>query len=70
MTELLQYVVIGLGPGTYLDSQHWGLHQNETITVRGYDYGRNGSRVFIATEVRRGNETWKLRRDDGTPLWK
>jgi sporulation protein YlmC with PRC-barrel domain len=62
--------VIGLGPGTYLDGQRWGLRNNETITVRGYDYGQSGSRVFIATEVRKGNEVWKLRRDDGTPLWR
>jgi hypothetical protein len=62
--------VIGLGPGTYLDTQRLSVRPNETITVRGYDYDRNGTRVFIATEVRKGNETWKLRQDDGTPLWR
>jgi sporulation protein YlmC with PRC-barrel domain len=62
--------IIGLAPGTYLDSQHWQLRANDTITVRGYDYGQAGRRIFVATEVRKGNETWKLRRDDGTPLWR
>jgi sporulation protein YlmC with PRC-barrel domain len=62
--------IIGLAPGTYLDSQRWSLRNDDTITVRGYDYGQNGRRIFVATEVRKGNETWKLRRDDGTPLWR
>jgi sporulation protein YlmC with PRC-barrel domain len=63
--------VIGLGPGTYLDSQRWAFRTNETVTVRGYDYGHNGSRIFVATEVRKGNnETWRLRADDGTPVWR
>lgn len=62
--------IIGLAPGTYLDSQRWSLSTNDTITVRGYDYGQNGRRIFVATEVRKGNDTWKLRRDDGTPLWR
>jgi hypothetical protein len=62
--------VIALGPGSYLDRQRWDLRPNETIVVRGYDYDRDGRRVFIATEVRKGSQTWRLRSDDGTPLWR
>src|SRR5262249_23248774 len=61
--------VIALGPGNYLERQHWALRPSDVVTVRGWDTTRDGRRVFIATEVRRGNETWRLRRDDGSPLW-
>jgi len=62
--------VVALAPGNYLDSRRWVLRPQDTITVRGYDYDRNGNRVFIATELKRGNDTWQFRRADGTPLWR
>jgi sporulation protein YlmC with PRC-barrel domain len=62
--------VIALGPGNFLDGRGWKLRQNETVTVKGYETDYQGNRVFIATEVRRGNETWRLRNDDGTPVWR
>jgi len=60
---------VALAPGTYLDERRWVLNPRDTITVRGYDYDRNGTRTFIATELRRGNDTWQFRRADLTPLW-
>ena len=61
--------VVALAPGDYLDSRRYVLRQNDTVTVRGYDYDRNGRRVFIATELRRGSDTWTFRRADLTPVW-
>jgi sporulation protein YlmC with PRC-barrel domain len=61
--------VVALAPGNYLDSRHWVLRPNDTVAVRGYDYDRNGRRVFIATELRRGSDTWTFRRADLTPVW-
>jgi sporulation protein YlmC with PRC-barrel domain len=61
--------VIALGPGSYLERQHWTLRPQDSVTVRGFETTRDGRRMFIATEVRRGNETWRLRREDGSPLW-
>jgi sporulation protein YlmC with PRC-barrel domain len=60
---------VALAPGTYLDERRWVLSPRDSITVRGYDYDRNGTRTFIATELRRGNDTWQFRRADLTPLW-
>lgn len=62
--------VVALGPGTYLDQQRWSLRPNDQISVRGYDHERDGRRYFLATEVRRGNDTWTLRNNDGTPAWR
>jgi len=62
--------VVALGPGTFLDSRHWTLRPNDTVTIRGYDSDYRGNRVFMATEVRRGTETWRLRNEDGTPIWR
>jgi sporulation protein YlmC with PRC-barrel domain len=61
--------IIALGPGAYLARNRWDLRPSDTIAVRGYETNRDGRRVFMATEVRRGSETWRLRREDGTPLW-
>lgn len=61
--------VVALAPGDYLDSRRWSLRPNDTVTVKGYDYDRNGRRVFIATELRRGSDTWTFRRADLTPVW-
>jgi len=61
--------VIALGPGTYLDKQHYAFKPGETIFVKGYEVDRSGKRVFLAMEVKKGDALWKFRRADGTVLW-
>jgi sporulation protein YlmC with PRC-barrel domain len=61
--------VVALGPGSYLLRQRFDVRQNDQLVIRGYEADHNGRRFFYATEVRRGDEVLKLRRDDGTPLW-
>jgi hypothetical protein len=61
--------LIALGPGSNLDRHNWALRPNDTIFVRGYDYRTGDRTYFIATEVRRGSDTLRLRSDDGTPQW-
>jgi hypothetical protein len=61
--------VIALAPGSYLDKQRWELKPAETISIKGYELERDGRKVFISTELRRGDQTWKFRREDGSPLW-
>jgi len=61
--------VVALGPGTYLEKQKYVLKPGETIMVKGWEVDRSGKRVFLATEVKRGDTLWKFRRADGTVLW-
>ena len=61
--------VIALAPGSYLEKQRWELKPAETISIKGYELERDGRKVFITTEIRKGDQTWKFRREDGSPLW-
>jgi hypothetical protein len=61
--------VIALGPGEYLTKHKYELKPGETIAVKGYEVDRSGKRIFLATEVRKGDNVWKFRRADRTPLW-
>jgi hypothetical protein len=61
--------VIALAPGTYLEKNKYVLKPGETIAVKGYEVDRSGKRIFLATEVKKGDALWKFRRADGTVLW-
>ena len=61
--------VIALAPGTYLEKQKWELKPSDSISIKGYELERDGRKVFVTTELRKGDQTWKFRREDGTPLW-
>jgi hypothetical protein len=61
--------VIALGPGTYLEKNKYVLTPGETINVKGWEVDRGGRRVFLATELKKGDNLWKFRRADGTVLW-
>ena len=61
--------VIALGPGTFLEKQKYVLAPGDRIVVRGWDVDRGGKRVFLASEVRRGDATWRFRHPDGRVVW-
>jgi len=61
--------VIALGPIKFIERHRYELKPGETVGVKGYEVTRGGKTVFLVTEIRRGDQTWKFRRDDGTPLW-
>jgi len=61
--------VIALGPGTYLEKQHYVLRPGERVVVNGWDVDRNGRRVFLAGHVRVGANTWNFRRPNRTVIW-
>jgi sporulation protein YlmC with PRC-barrel domain len=59
---------IAIAPSNYFDSRHWRLRPDKMIGVTGYDDPVTGQ--FIAVVVDHENETWRVRRDDGTPIWR
>jgi sporulation protein YlmC with PRC-barrel domain len=61
--------VIALGPIKFIERNRYHLRPGETINVKGYEVMRGDNAVFLVTEIRKGDQTWKFRRDDGTPLW-
>lgn len=62
-------VSVPLGPKSYVDSQNLILAAGDKVTMKGWTIDRDGKNAFIASEVKKGNQTILLRRDDGTPLW-
>jgi hypothetical protein len=61
--------VIALGPGSYIEKQKYVLAPGDRIVVRGWDVDRGGRRVFLASEVHRGNAVWRFRNPDGRVVW-
>lgn len=60
--------LVSLAPSNYFESRHWRLRDNRQVTVTGYD--DPVTRNFVAITIDVGNETWRVRRDDGIPLWR
>ena len=62
-------VNVELGPAWFIDNQELHLGVDDKITVSGSRVKPSGVDTMIATEVRRGSDVLRLRRDDGTPVW-
>lgn len=62
-------VNVELGPAWFIDNQELHLAVDDKITVSGSRVKPNGVDTMIATEVKRGTEVLRLRREDGTPVW-
>lgn len=62
-------LVVHLGPSWFIDNQEPKLQVGDKVTITGSRVTLEGAPVIIATEVKRGADTLKLREADGTPLW-
>ena len=63
-------VPVHLGPDWYIDKQTPHIEANDTITVTGSRVTVGGKPALIAAQVKKGNETLKLRDDNGIPAWR
>jgi hypothetical protein len=61
---------VHLGPAWYLDHQDTQLAVGDRVDVRGSRVSVEGKPTLIAADVRKGNETLRLRDDQGLPLWR
>lgn len=62
-------IEVHLGPAWYLDNQEKLPAKGESVEVRGSRVEFDGRPALIATELRDGDMTLRLRDDDGFPLW-
>ena len=60
---------IALAPGTYLEKNKYVLNPGDRVRVRAWPTQRTGRGVFLASELRLGDNVWRLRRPDGRVLW-
>lgn len=59
-----------LGPGWYIEQQHFAIAPKDTVEVKGSRLSIQGQPTVIAAEVRKGGQVLKLRDDKGNPLWR
>ena len=59
-----------VGPSWYIDKQSPRIEANDTITVTGSRVTVDGKPAIIAAQVKKEDETLKLRDENGIPVWR
>jgi len=62
-------IPVHLGPAWYLSNQDMEIAAGDKVEVKGSRVDFGGKPAIIAAEVKKGDETLKLRDDDGFPMW-
>lgn len=62
-------LAVHLGPSWYVDRQPLKIARHDAIEVTGSRVIYDGKPALIAAEIRKGNETLRLRTAAGLPLW-
>jgi len=62
-------VEVALGPADFVKAQAVQLAPGDQVDVSGWRMQMGHGDIFVASEVRRGNETLQLRDEKGTPAW-
>ncbi len=62
-------IPVHLGPAWYINNQDMEVAAGDKVEVKGSRVEFGGKPVIIAAEVKKGDETLKLRDDDGLPMW-
>lgn len=62
-------IPIHLGPGWYIERLDTKIDKGDKVEVKGSRVTIAGKSAVIAAEVKRGEETLKLREDNGIPAW-
>lgn len=60
---------VHLGPSWYINKQDAKFAAGDVVEITGARAARSGQDIFIAAEIKKGNETLKLRDENGVPLW-
>jgi hypothetical protein len=60
---------VHLGPNWYIENQDTKIEANDVVEVRGSRVTFEGKPTLIAAEVKKGEETLRLRDQDGYPAW-
>lgn len=58
-----------LGPSWYVEQQQFAFAPKDRVAVKGSRLSIQEQPTVIAAEVKKGDQTLKLRNDQGIPLW-
>ena len=61
---------VHLGPAAYLDRENILLREGDPLEIVGSKVMMGPHEVLLARQLRRGEQSWTLRDDDGTPRWR
>ena len=64
-----QNLLVYLGPHIYVDLQNVCIVSGDKVEVKGVKTVLDGQIIFLAGQVRKGDEVLMLRDDNGVPLW-
>lgn len=64
-----EVVDIHVGPTWYLKQQKYAFAKDDQIEVIGSRVKYQGADVIVARQIKKGDNTWKLRDERGIPLW-
>jgi len=64
-----EVIAVHVGPGWYVEEQNFQLEKGDQVVVSGSRMTFNEQPAIIATQVSKGDEVLRLRRDNGTPVW-
>ncbi len=62
-------VSVHLGPGWYIEEQGITIEPEDKVEISGSKVTFDGEEAVIAAEVKKGDETLKLRNENGISLW-
>ncbi|MEW6614304.1 MAG: DNA-binding protein [Thermodesulfobacteriota bacterium] len=62
-------ISVHLGPGWYIENQDIKINPKDKVDVKGSRITFKGKPAIIAAEVKKGDETLKLRDENGFPVW-
>ena len=63
-------IMVHLGPTSYMNQQQIQLNPGDVVEVTGSKMERGGRTMMMAKEVTVNGKTFKLRDDQGLPLWR
>ncbi|NTU42318.1 MAG: DNA-binding protein [Nitrospirales bacterium] len=62
-------IPVHLGPAWYIERMDAKLEKGDTIEVKGSRVQMKGQEAIIAAEVKKGDQTLRLRDENGFPFW-
>jgi len=62
-------ISVHLGPTWFIDSQDVKIERKDRVEVKGSRITFEGKPAIIAAELTKGNQTLKLRDENGIPVW-
>jgi hypothetical protein len=62
-------ISVHLGPSWFINNQDTRIEKQDTIEVKGSRVQFDGKPAIIAAEIMKGDQTLKLRDENGIPVW-